>query len=223
MRKLLPIFIVYLLFAGNRLAAQPAGFSITTDLGIQRNFRKQQQFWAFGQTVQFQLHVTPKNSFYIWAAYFSNGKVNYAQTATAKSLTTLPQSIAYNNQSLIRFKHISMGGKHYFKGSAVQESGWNLYGLAGFGIILGRVINTFSTPVDSSRYTIPLQEGQANFKRLTIDVGLGWEKSLGGTIYVYNDFRFWVPTSDYPSPYLFVNNHAPLAGTVSLGVRILFD
>jgi len=196
---------------------------MATDLDFQRNFRKGQQFWAEGETIQMQFHFTPKNAVYTWASYYSNGKINSTQTATAKSPSTLPQTISYRNKSLIRFKHISVGGKHYFKGDAMQESGWSIYGQGGFGVILGRVINSYATHVDTSLYVTSLSEGKANFKRLTIDLGIGWEKSLGGTLYLYSDLRFWVPTSDYPSTYLSVNHDAPLAGMLNFGVRILFD
>jgi len=96
---------------------------MATDLDFQRNFRKGQQFWAEGETIQMQFHFTPKNAVYTWASYYSNGKINSTQTATAKSPSTLPQTISYRNKSLIRFKHISVGGKHYFKVTRCRKAG----------------------------------------------------------------------------------------------------
>lgn len=196
---------------------------MATDLGLQRNFRQGQKFWAEGQTIHFQFHTDIRNALYIWAAYYSNGEINSKLTATAKSPSTSPQSIAYNNQALIRFKHISVGVRHYLKGNAFMEKGWGLYSITGFGVILGRAINNYSTPIDSALYNTLLPSGKANFKRLTLDLGLGYEKNLGGTLSVYTDLRCWIPTTDYPSPYIAVNSHAPLAAMLSAGVRILFD
>lgn len=222
MRRTFTIFALALLSV-QPLSAQLKGISLATDLGIQHNFRKGQEFWAEGQTIHLQLHTDRKTAVYFWAAYYSNGKLNSAQNATAKSPFTSPQSIAYNNQALIRFKHISLGARHYLKGDALMEKGWGLYSITGFGVILGRVINNFSTPIDSALYVTALPSGKANFKRLTLDLGLGYEHSLGGTMFLYTDLRCWVPTTDYPSPYIAINSHAPMAAMLNFGVRILFE
>jgi hypothetical protein len=41
-------------------------------------------------------------------------------------------------------------------------------------------------------------------------------------IYLYVNGKVWIPTSDYPSKYLFVNDNAPLVGMLGFGIRVLF-
>lgn len=123
----------------------------------------------------------------------------------------------------MRYKHLSFGWKHFLKGSFDNEDSWNLYGYAGFGLMMGRVTNSFSAIIDTANYSVPVNKGKANFKRLTCDLGLGWEVLLGSGIYFYNEARVEIPTTDYPSPYLFVNENAPLMASVNFGLRILFD
>ena len=195
---------------------------MATDLDLQRSFKKEQQYWAGGHTVQVQFSFTPKDGVYAWIAYYSNGKFKNGVTATAKSPATLPQQIAYTNQALMRFKHISIGWKKYLKGTFSAEEGWNLYGYSGFGLLMGRVENTHSVILDTVLYYVPVRSGKANFKRLTLDLGLGWETPLGGDVFFYAEGRAWVPATDYPSKYLFVNNNAPLVGMLNAGIRILF-
>jgi hypothetical protein len=136
---------------------------------------------------------------------------------------TNPQTIDYVNNAEMRFKQFSLGWKHYFKGAADAYEGWNLYGYAGFGIILGRIVNIHSVVIDTTQYNVPVRSGKANFKRLTLDLGLGWDANLGGDVYFYNEVRVWVPTSDYPSKYIFINKNAPLVASINFGIRILFD
>jgi hypothetical protein len=197
-------------------------FSIATDLGLQHSFKKEQRYWAGGHTVQVQLHFTAKDGAYAWISYYSNGNFSNNVTATAKSIATLPQQINYVNKAVMRFKQFSIGWKRYLKGNAYAEEGWNLYGYAGFGIILGRVDNTHSVSLDTAVYNVPVRVGKANFKRLTLDLGLGWELPLGADVFLYAEGRAWVPTTDYPSKYIFVNDNAPLVGMANVGLRILF-
>lgn len=201
---------------------QQREFSIATDLGIQRSFKKEQRYWAVGHTVNAHFHLTPKDGLYAWISYYSNGKFNNNLVATAKSPTTSPQNLNHTNSSLMRFKQISIGWKKYLKGAYNAET-WNIYGYTGFGLMIGRVENRLSTPVDTTLYNTPVLNGKANFKRLSLDLGLGWEAFLGGSSYVYIEGRAWIPTSDYPSKHILVNNNAPLIGMLSLGVRVLFD
>jgi hypothetical protein len=207
------------------MAAFPQGplVSIATDLGLQRSIKKEQQFWAVGHTVQSHFHFTKKETAYLWISYYSNGKFDNNLSANAKSPATSPQEIAYKNSAEMRFKHFSLGWKHYFKGTYDMEEGWALYGYAGFGMMLGKVINKHPDAIDTSLYQLPVLSGTANFKRLTWDLGLGWETLIGGSAYFYNELRVWVPASDYPSTHLFVNRKAPLVASLNFGIRILFD
>ncbi len=115
-----------------------------------------------------------------------------------------------------------MGWKHYLKGAYNAEEGWNLYGYAGFGLMFGVAENTHSINIDSASYVIPVLQGKDKFKRLTFDLGLGYEIPLGGDIYLYMEGRTLIPTTDYPSRYLFINENAPWFGSVNGGLRILF-
>jgi hypothetical protein len=211
-----------LLFSATAFSQQTQ-FSFASDLSLQRSFKKEQRYWAFGQTVHGHFHFTPKDGIYVWVSYYTNGKFNNTVTATAKSLITLPQQKIYTNAAIMRFKHVSTGWKRYLKGSSNAEGGWNLYGYAGLGLLLGRVDNIHSTVLDTSAYNVPVLTGKANFKRLTFDLGLGWELPVGGDIFLYAEGRAWVPTTDYPSKYIFVNNNAPLVGMLNAGIRILFQ
>jgi hypothetical protein len=122
----------------------------------------------------------------------------------------------------MRFKHISIGWRKYLKGTFNAEQSWNIYGYSGFGLLLGRIENTHSVPIDTTVYIVPVRVGKANFKRLTLDLGLGWEAPLGADIFIYAEGRAWIPTTDYPSKYIFVNDNAPLVGMFNVGIRILF-
>lgn len=197
-------------------------FSIASDIGAQRSFKEGQQYWAFGHAIQLHFHVAPKDGAYAWISYYTPGKFSNQVTATAKSPSTSPQQINYSNNADMRFKQISIGWKKYLKGSFAAQEGWNLYAYAGFGLLLGRVINNHSVNIDTAVYHVPVRSGKANFKRLTADLGLGWETPIGADVYFYSEARLWVPTTDYPSKYIFVNDNAPLVGMLNAGIRILF-
>lgn len=213
---LFPVFFFTTVFS------QQVQFSLATDLSGLRSFKKGQQYWAIGQTVHLHFHITPRDGAYAWISYFSNGKFKNEINAIAKSPATTPQQIAYRNEAEMRFKHISLGWRRYLKGTPDAEKTWNLYGSAGFGLMLGRIFNRHSVIIDTSNYVVPVRSGKANFKRLTLDLGLGTETPVGGDIFLYFEGRVLVPATDYPSKYLFINNNAPFTGSANLGVRILF-
>ena len=210
-------FLSQILFAQTRI-------SFATDASLQKNFKKDQRFLAIGQDLIFNWHFTPRNGAYASLSYYSNGKFKNTLSATAKFLNTSPQQIFFINNAQVNLRQISLGWKYYLVGSSDAEAGWNLYGVAGFGLIFGRASNSYSTTIDTSLYNTPQQpvNGSGHFKRLTLDLGLGWEIPLGADIYLYSEGRVWIPTTDYPSKYLFINNNAPLAGMVAVGLRVLF-
>ena len=201
---------------------QQARFSLATDASLLHSFKKDQRYWSIGQTVHFHFHFTARSGAYAWIAYYSNGKFSNMVNATAKSTTTVPQSVSYRNKAEMLFKHVSLGWKQYLKGSFDAEKPWNLYGYAGFGLMIGHVVNAHSVIVDTSIYNVPVLSGKANFKRLTLDIGLGAEYPVGADIYLYFEGRALVPTTDYPSQYLFVNKNAPFTAAANAGFRILF-
>ena len=196
---------------------------MSTDLGIQRSFKKEQKYWAVGHTLQAHLNFTEKEGIYAWVSYYSDGKFSNLVLASAKSPSVTPAIIGYRNHASMRFKQFSIGYKKYLKGKVDAEETWNIYAYGGFGLMMGRIINIHNPYVDSSNYHLPVREGKANFKRLTLDLGLGWETPLGADIFFYAEGRAWIPTTDYPSKYIFINNNAPVTGMVNAGIRILFD
>ena len=202
--------------------SQTARFSLATDASLLRSFKKDQRYWSIGQTVLFHFHFSPRDGAYAWVSYYSNGKFSNIVSATAKSSVTVPQQVSYQNKAELLFKHISLGWKRYLKGTFDAEKNWNLYGYAGFGLMLGTVSNAQSASIDTSLYTVPVLGGKADFKRLTLDLGLGLEFPLGADFYLYLEGRALVPTTDYPSQYLFINKHAPFTAAANAGLRILF-
>jgi hypothetical protein len=216
------IFIFSCLVFQCALSQPKPEFSLATDVSLLRSFRPEQRYWAIGQTIIGHLHFSPADGAYAWFGYYSDGKFHNSLTADAKASATSPQQITFNNDAQLRFKHISLGWKHYFIG-AFDANRWNLYGSMGFGLMLGRVINTQSIIIDTAYYYTPLQNGKAHFRRLTFDLVLGNEFPIGSSIFFYCEGRVLVPTTDYPSPYLLTNEHAPFTATICAGLRILFD
>lgn len=224
MRSSRKIFLAFLFTVTGYIACcQQPTFSLATNFTFLRSFKKQQQFWAAGQTITGHIHITPKNGVYAWLAYTTNGKFSNQLTATAKSPLTTPQEMIYNNRSQLKFQHVSLGWKHYLKGRSDSEDGWNLYGYAGLGLMMAQVTNTHSVAIDTADYQVPVSEGKAAFKRLTLDLGLGCEVPVGGDVFFYLEARALVPTTDYPSDHLYINKDAPLTGSANLGIRLLFQ
>lgn len=222
MRKKTVISIIAIFFSVIAFA-QKVQFSFATDASLLHSFKKDQRFWAVGQTITGHFNFAPSDGLYFWLAYYSTAQFSNYPTATAKSIITIPQQIDYMNRVQLRIKHFSIGWKHYLKGAYNLEQNWSLYGYAGFGILFGNVTNRHSVAIDSASYNIPVWQGKGNFKRLTVDLGLGYEKPIGGDIYFYAEGRTLLPTTDYPTNYLFVNKKAPLTASVNMGFRILFD
>lgn len=222
MNKRITISVILFLIAAKNFAQFPQ-VSFATDVSLQHNFKKEQRYSSIGQTITAILHLTGKEAVYTNFNYFSNGKFKNDLTATAKSSLTLPQQINYVNSGKMRLKHFSVGYRKYLKGTANAEKDWNLYAFAGLGIILGRIENSHSVAIDTVTYAVPVQSGKANFKRLTLDLGLGWEMPVGGDFFFYTEGRVWVPATGYPSNYIFVNENAPFAGMLNIGLRLFFN
>jgi len=202
--------------------SQQTRFSLSTDVNVLRSFKKNQRYWAIGQTVAGHFHFTEKDGAYIWFAYYTKGRFSNQLTALAKLPATTPQQIPYSNNAKMSLRHVSIGWKHYFRGGPAIEEGWSLYGFGGFGLMIGQVENSHSVKIDSAAYVIPVLSGKGHFKRLTFDLGLGFERQLGGDVFFYSEGRVLVPTTDYPSKYIFVNDNAPFTATLNFGFRILF-
>ena len=221
-KQIVILFLLFTFFVITGFSQRPV-LSIATDLGLQRSFKKEQQYWAVGHTVHTHFNFTPREGLYLWISYYSNGKFSNDLTATAKSSSTNPQQKNYVNNASMRFKHFSVGWRHYLKGTYDVDGTWSLYAYTGLGLLMGCVDNTHSIAIDTSLYNVLVLKGKANFKRLTLDVGLGWEVPIGGDVYFYNEVRLWIPTTDYPSDHIFINENAPLVGSLNFGIRVLFD
>jgi hypothetical protein len=221
--KIKPIILLFCACYSFSSAAQTTRFSLATDFSVIRSIKKEQRFWTIGQTVAGHFHFTPKDGMYFLTSYSGNGKFSNSLAATAKDSLAIPQQVGYTNRGSMRYNHISIGWKHYLKGTYNSELEWNLYGYAGFGLMFGQIENTHSVAIDSSTYIIPVLKGKASFKRLTFDLGLGFEVPTGGDVFFYMEARTLVPSTDFPSHYLLVNKDAPLTIGVNTGVRILFD
>lgn len=215
-------FFVLAVVISNILSAQ-VKFSITTDISLLRNFSPQQKFSVIGQTVQSIFHFAPKENLYAWIAYYTEGKFKNNFTATAKFGFTSPQQILFTATGRLNYRQISVGLRHYFKGSYNEEKDVNVYGIAGFGLLFGTINNSFSTPVNSRLYTASTMEGAGKLRRLTFDIGLGAEVPLGVNFYAYADGRTWLPASSHSSPYLHNQRNVPLPFMLSAGLRFLFD
>jgi hypothetical protein len=200
-------------------------FSLASDASVLRNLSPHQKFWSFGQTIQGMMHVTPKETGYLWVDYYSPGKFSNGFTATAKSSSVSPQQINYVVHGTWRPRQISIGWRHYYKGAFNNENGLNIYSIAGFGLLVSKVENIYNVPVDTSNYNRPSMpvEGNGSFRRLTFDVGLGAEYAVGFDIYLYSDVRTWISASDAaPSPYFHDASKVPMPVIFNFGVRLLF-
>ena len=216
------LILLFFLFLSTTVYSQKAQFSVGTDVGVLYSFKEDQQYLCASQTVTGNFSFSEKDGLYVWFYYTINGKFSDELTANAKSVFTVPLQVNYTNEGSIKFSHVSMGWKHYLKGGYNSEKSWNLYFYGGFGLMFGTARNTHSTSIDTTEYVVPVLQGKGHFKRLTFDVGLGYELPVAPDIYFYTEARLLLPTTDYPSNYLFVNEDAPLTGSINVGVRLFF-
>jgi len=157
--KLVRIISLLLLPLSHTTAFSQTTFSIATDISAVRNQKTNQQFWTAGNTIKGEIHLTKKDGPYMWVSYIIAGKFKNRLSAEAISPSTSPQSIAFINTAKMNLKQVSIGWKHYFKGGSNTDDNWSLYGMAGFGIIGGRVNNSFQTTIDTSLYAVPVING----------------------------------------------------------------
>lgn len=190
---------------------------------------KDQTFSVWGQSIRSYLHLKPRESLYASIAYYTQGTFRNTLTAAAYDSVTTPQRLNYTVRSHIRYTNLSFGLLHYFKGAYSFENdeskdSWNLYGSAGFGLLLGKAENYFTPQVDTALYhpSDLVREGTGDFKRLTLDLALGVETQIGAGFFIYAEARTWLRASSYPSPYL-INKKAPNVGILSGGLRLLID
>jgi hypothetical protein len=215
------LFFCFILIASHRGEAQIRS-SFATDVSLLRNFSPRQKFWAVGQNVTADFHFNRKETGFVSFCYYSPGTFVNLFTAQAKSPATNPQKLDYKVSGRYRFREVSLGWKHYFKGSFDEEIKWNLYGLGAFGLMVSRSDNDVIS-VDSALYRIgPPLEGVSSFFRLTIDLGLGVELPLGGNFFMYSELKTWIPTTDYPATSIHENKRLPMPLILNGGLRILF-
>lgn len=219
------IFIFAFIIAVQLNAFPQIRFSVATDISLLRNFSPQQKFWGFGQTVQGNFHFSKKETAYAWITYYSQGKFTNNFKAAERTLGTVPDAMQYSVTGKWRYRQVSLGWKHYFKGSYDEEKTWNIYGIAGFGILFTRAENNLSSTIDTTVYMLKPKPilGTDDFKRLTIDLGIGTEYPVGGNVFLYGDVRTWIPSSFYPSPLFHNKRNVPFPIIINAGIRILFD
>lgn len=207
------------------LAMGQVNFSFATDVSVLRSFDERQSFTVIGQTVHGLVHLDPLHSIYAFVSYHKNGRYSNRLMAFARQSTTQPQAISFRNNSEMRLRQISVGLRRYFLGNFKREEKVNLYGSAGFGLILGKAFNTFSVSVDTSLYAVEnnITNGSGRFRRLSFDLSAGFEFNVAYEIFFFSEARMYVPASDYPSNFLVKSNDAPLLGSINLGIRILFN
>ena len=224
MRSLRFIFFLCLSFCHYCLGAQ-VKFSLATDISVLHNFDGKQKFTVVGQSLVPQWHVDKKTTLYAWFTYHANGKYKSNLLATARSPSTQPQNISFTSNSEMRLRQLSLGVKKYFIGSFERLEDFNLYGAAGFGLIIGSASNNFSAFFDTSLYTIQnnVVNGSGDFKRLTLDLIGGIEVPVSYEIFLYSEIRMHIPTTNYPNSYLLKNSNAPFVAGINLGLRILFN
>lgn len=215
-------FFLALLFYSYLAPAQAS--SIATDVSVLRSLTKGSRFWAFGQTVQVQYHFSEKTTAYAWVSYYTAGHFKNQLSAIGIDSIASPPQLDLTTKGTLRYRQISVGIRHYFKGAYNNETTWNLYSLTGFGLLLMKAANTYNTTIDTAHYIVspPVLAGTKNIVRLTADVGLGIETVLGSGVYFYTDVRTWIQASRFKSPYLY-NNAVPRVIILSGGIRILFD
>jgi hypothetical protein len=199
------------------------GISVGTDIALLRNMGGNQQFFTVGQTLVFNYHFTPKHSFYGWFMYYLPGKFSNEFSSTAKSTATIPQQVNYKVNASWAYREISLGWKYYVKGSPVSTNGYNIYSLAGLGLMFSKASNL--TTLDTTLYQPAARPelGEKNFARLNLDLGVGGEFPLASNIYLYGDLRTWINTSSYPVTVFHTDKHATQAVSIHFGMRILFD
>lgn len=218
------IFLFFFLLPALPATSQ-VKFSLATDASLLRNFDGRHTFTVIGQTIHGQWHMDQKSTVYAWLTYHTDGKYRSSLVATARSVTTLPQTISFTTNSQMSLRHLSIGLKRYLLGSFQKLEKLSLYGAGGFGLIIGKATNNFSMAIDTSLYTVQnnILSGSGEFKRLSFDITAGWEIPVAYEIFVFSEARIHIPVSGYPNNYLLKNSNVPFSGSVNLGVRILFN
>lgn len=197
--------------------------SVAADFMVFHNFSKNQRYWGIAQNIRGEWK-SPAMRFPLYAAvsYTNRAKFKNELEATAIDPLTTPQSFPYTNRARIRHTVISLGIKPYFKGAWDAENGYNIYGTAGLGVLMGQVHNTQSTPINTTLYHVPVRRGTKHFSRLTLDLGIGAEWPVGGDLFLYGEGKTYIPVSTYPSDYLLNSHYNPLTVYACIGARVLF-
>lgn len=198
--------------------------SFVTSVGVLRNFSPHQQFTSIGQTVEGDLHITPRETFLIWINYAIPGRFKNQFQAPALDMSTMPVTTPYTVKGTWNLREFSLGWKHYFKGNFMQETGWNLFGTAGLGILVASVKNTYVTKLDTVLYKALWKPeiGAHHFRKLTADLAIGMEIPIGGDFSVTGDLRVMLPASSTATNYTHYDEKVPLTVFANLGIRILF-
>src|SRR5688572_18501647 len=106
---------------------------------MMRGLKKEQQFWAIGQTITSHFHLSPQNGIYVFFNYHINGRFQNSVNAAAKSPATTPQFIPYKNRANLTLPHLSAGWKRYLSGCFSRDTKGSLYGYGGLGLMMGKI------------------------------------------------------------------------------------
>lgn len=200
-------------------AAQYPRFSLATDVGVVHNFPQKQRFTSLSNAIITDFHLVKKDGVRIMLLLGKSGSFSNLVLAVPRGAQA---PLGYVNSSQLRFRQLSISWKHYLIGEPAREAGQNLYFTAGFGLQMGRVENSLPNNLDTAAYIPAVKAGTGQFKRLTYDLSLGYEKVLSEDFILYTEARLFIPNTDYPSDYLLINEKAPFAGIICGGLRILF-
>ncbi len=214
---------ILMLMINTGLPAQsPPRIAISTDFTVQHNLSPDQKYWAIGQNLRGEWKLVFPSPVYVGFSYYTKGNFSNQLTAAAKDPATVPAGINYINKGSMRFSHLTVGLKHYIIGSWEAEQDWNLYGLTGLGVLMGRTSNVHSEIIDTNQYQLPVLSGSRRFSRLTLDLGAGIEIPMGGDMYLYSEAKTFIPLTYFPSQYLLNYKYNPLTLNLGIGVRVLF-
>ncbi len=216
MKKWLLLFAVVSFFNAD------AQFSISSDLSVMRQFGKQQSFWSLAQNVQLSYAFTRTESLYFSIGNATPHKEIGKYVTQAKVDTFYPKAIGYRATTSWTTRQFSAGLKHYFAGTHNSETGTNIYGIVGVGLMSVKLLTEYSIGIDTVHYqSIVPYAGTKAVNRLSADLGVGIEAPLRGSFYWYAQAKTWIHAGTIPSNLLTQPNDKIVPVMLGAGIRVL--